>query len=368
MKKVELITLQRVPNYGSFLQAYATQEIIKMLGYDIEIINYFPERMSKKGLLKSLKNKKKILKKSFLARTVAKMIMLPSYNKRFNTFNKFIFNKLNMTKIEYHNDDDFMKNTPIADIYITGSDQVWNSGWNGGIDKPLFLNFVPKGSKCIAYAASFGKSSLEDWEIPETKELLNKYSKLSTREISGTEILNSLGFKSDVVLDPTLLLNKDDWSNIISDKYKDKKYILVYNLNRNKKIDIYANNISKSTGLPIYYLSYSIHEFYKKGKMICCPQVEDFLSLINNASYIVTDSFHATAFSINFNKNFMIVFPNKYSTRVESILKITNLTNRIVKDVNSTSLASENIDFKTANEIILKERKKSIEWLKNALK
>ena len=111
----------------------------------------------------------------------------------------------------------------------------------------------------------------------------------------------------------------------------------------------------------------ALHEFYKKGEMKCNVSVADFLSLIKYATYVVTDSFHATAFSINFNTNFMIVFPEKYSTRVKSILEITGLESRIVTDYNNISLASNNIDFKNANRILKLERKKAKDYLDEVL-
>ena len=366
-KKIEIITMQRVPNYGSILQAYALQETIKNMGFESELINYFPERMTMKGMLKNIKNKKGILKKSLLVRTAVRAIMIPSYIKRFHSFNKFIFKNLNMTKKEYHTIDELKKYIPEADIYCTGSDQVWNSGWNDGIDYPLFLDFVEGDKKCISYAASFGKDKLDDWEIDETKKLLKKYKHISTRELSGKDILDGLGYESENVLDPTLLFNKDDWRKLETKKYQGKKYILVYNLNRNTKIDEYAQRIAKEKNLEIYYISYALHEFYKKGKMKCCTEIEDFIDMLLNATYVITDSFHATAFSINFNKEFMIVFPEKYSTRVRSILKLTGLENRIVNDINDISLADKKVDFSNANEIIKKEREKSINWLKNAI-
>ena len=367
MKKVELITLQRVPNYGSFLQAYATQEVIKRLGYEVETINYFPERMRIKGMLKNIKNKNSILKKSLVIRTAVRIILIPSYIKRFNSFNRFIFQNIRMTSKIYHTNEELKEDIPIADIYVTGSDQVWNSGWNGGIDKALFLDFTKDNAKCISYAASFGKKELEEWEKDETRKLLKKYEKLSTRETTGVDILADLGIESTNVLDPTLLLNSDEWKNVASNKYNGKKYILVYNLNRNRKIDEYAKKISKEKKIPVYYITYSLHEFYKYGKMKCCIKAEDFLSLLANATYVITDSFHATAYSINFNRDFMIVFPEKYSTRVESILKITGLENRIVRNINDISLADKKIDFERSNDILEIERKKSIEWLKESL-
>ena len=223
-------------------------------------------------------------------------------------------------------------------------------------------------SFCFSYAASFGKSNLEDWEKNETKKLLEKYSNISMREKSGVEILENIGIKNSInVLDPTLLLNKEEWSKLASDKYKGKNYIFVYNLNRNKKIDKYVEKLAKVKKLEIYYVSYALHEFYKKGKMKCNVSIEDFLSLIKYAKYVVTDSFHATAFSINFNTNFMIVFPEKYSTRVKSILEITGLESRIVTDCNDVSLANNNIDFKNANMILDDERRKSKKYLLDVL-
>ena len=367
-KKVSLITLQNVPNYGSVLQCYATERIIKQLGYEVETINYMPKRMTKIGMLGAIKNKNKLLKKSLLARTTARIIIFPSYLKRFNTFESFRKQYLNQSEKIYLDNDSLINDVPKADIYCTGSDQVWNSEWNGGIDKALFLDFVPEGKKCIAYAASFGKSSLEKWEVLDTKLLLKKYSDILMREQSGVDIIKSLGYDASNVVDPTLLLTGDEWRIISSNRFENDKYIFVYNLNRNQQVDIYASNLSKETGLKIKYLSYQYHEFYKKGKMYCNPKVEDFLALIDNAKYVITDSFHATAFSINFNTPFVIVYPGKYSTRLQSILKITGLENRVAQDENDLDVVKRKIDFEKVNKKINIERQKSLSRLKESLK
>ena len=368
-KKISVITLHRIVNYGSVLQAYATQEVLEKKGYDVEFIDYYPERMHMLGMLKRIKNKGDKFRKSFIIRNVARIIMFPSYVLRFKRFHGFIKKKLNLSNRIYKNEEDFSKNPPKADFYCTGSDQVWNSGWNEKIDHPFFLDFETNGKKCFAYAASFGKGKLEDWEKEETKKLLMKYSDIAMREKSGVEILENLGIHSGInVLDPTLLLSGNEWSKVASKKYKNKKYIFVYNLNRNKKIDAYVEKLAKEKNLDIYYVSYALHEFYKKGKMKCNVKVEDFISLIKNATYVVTDSFHATAFSINFNTQFMIVFPEKYSTRVKSILEITNLQSRIVDDYNDVSLANYEVDFDEANKILAEERRKAIGYFDEVLK
>lgn len=116
-----------------------------------------------------------------------------------------------MTDKTYYNKEELEKNIPQADIYCTGSDQVWNSEWNEKIEYPFFLDFVPDDKKRISYAASFGKKSLVPEEVEETRRLVNKYQYLSMREISGVDILKKLGRNDGInVLDPTLLLNKKE--------------------------------------------------------------------------------------------------------------------------------------------------------------
>lgn len=367
-KKIDIITLHRIVNYGSVLQAYATQKVFEEKGLDVEFIDYYPERMHLLGMLKRIKNKNEKFKKNVILRNIARIVMFPSYIQRFYTFKAFIKKRLNLSKKIYKTEEDFKNNPPMADYFCTGSDQVWNTGWNEKIDHPFFLDFDTKEKKCFSYAASFGKSKLEDWEKEETKILLSKYDNISLRELSGVEIVEGLGIKNAInVVDPTLLLTGDEWGELASDKYKDKKFIFVYNLNRNRKIDKYVEKLAKEKGLEIYYVSYALHEFYKKGKMKCNVKVEDFLSLLKYAQYVVTDSFHATAFSINFNTQFMIVFPEKYSTRVESILKVVGLEERIVKNCEDISLSNKKIDFSNANNKLNEEREKAFKYINKVL-
>ena len=368
MKKVSLITLQNVPNYGSVLQCYATEQTIKKIGFDVETINYLPERMTKLGMLKNIKYKTKKLENSLLARTAARFVIFPSYLLRFRTFKKFRNNYLNMTKKVYKNYNEIKSNIPTADIYCTGSDQVWNSEWNDEIDKALFLGYAPDEKKKIAYAASFGKKELQKNEIEETRKMLRRYDRISLRESSGVDIVESLGIKGSVnVVDPTLLLCGDEWRKLSSNRYKGKKYILVYNLNRNKKIDNYAKMLSDKTGIQVVYLSYQLHDFYKNGKMICNPKVEDFISLIDNAEYVISDSFHATAFSLNLNTQFVIVYPGKFSTRLQSLLKLLNLENRVATDENDISVVENVIDYGIINKKMQGMREESYNWLKESL-
>jgi hypothetical protein len=367
-KKVGIITQHRVVNYGSVLQTFALQEKIKQLGYDSEVIDYYPERFTPLGMLKRIKDKGEKYKKSLLMRSIARIVICPSYLIRFKMFYKFLNSHIIMTAKTYRTADELKKEKFGYDIYCTGSDQVWNYGWNERIEYPYFLDFAPDDKQKISYAASFGKSKLDDNEIDETLKLLKRYNAISLRELTGVKIVEKLGIKNSVnVLDPTLLLTGNEWRKLSSGKYKDDRYILIYNLNRNPIIDNYAKKLSKITSLKVRYLSYQLHEFYKYGKMYCNAKMEDFLALIDGAEYVITDSFHAAAFSLNFNKEFIIVYPGKYSTRLQSILEILGLTERVAKDEYDMEIFKNKIDYKRVNELFEIERRKSISWLMSAL-
>lgn len=366
--KVGLITLHRVGNYGSVLQTYATQYIIEKLGYKVEVIDYYPERLHLIGMLKRIKDRGELLSKSLLVRTVCRIIIFPSYVRRFKVFPQFLRKHIHLSAITYNSIEELRKNPPQADIYCTGSDQVWNSGWNEKIEYPYFLDFVPVNARCFSYAASFGKSSLDNWEKSETARLLQKYRYISMRESSGVEIIKELGNK-DVkhVLDPTLLLDKHDWEPLISKKYSDKKYILLYNINRNIQLESYAKELSKLKKIPLYFMSYNYHDVIKSGKLITCPRVEEFLSLINNAQYILTDSFHVTAFSMNFAKQVLVYYPPKFSSRLESIVNLMGISSRVIKDDKDFTIADKPIDFSHVDQVLKQHRDYSMSFLKKAL-
>ena len=141
----------------------------------------------------------------------------------------------------------------------------------------------------------------------------------------------------------------------------------MYNINRDKRLDKYAKNFAKSKGLPLIYVSYNYHEAFKYGKLKCNPKVEDFLSLIANAEYVLTDSFHCLAYSINFNKQVIISYPERFSTRLASIAELTGVTNRVIDDYNNLAICERKIDFEYANRMLENERKKSLEYLKKAI-
>jgi hypothetical protein len=366
--KISVITLHTVKNYGSVLQTYATQYLLEKLGHEVEFVDFWREFNIDSNLLKTSIASSKTWNKNSINRLMFNIIKTPSFARQKKLFNGFLKRYINLTNRCYFSMQDLLKDVPQADVYCTGSDQIWNSNWNNGIIEPFFLEYVPEKKKCIAYAASFGKNVLEEWEKEKTKQLLQKYHAISVREQSGLNILEDLGIKGCVhVLDPTLALNSADWSKITAPPVVKQKYVLVYQLNKNREFDNYAKNFAKNMGLKLIRLGFAFDHFFKPGKLICIPEVEEFLSLIKNAEYIITDSFHGTAFSMNFNKNFAVIYPNHFSTRLQSILSLTDLENRVIDNYNDFCILEQQINYDNVNVILEKERKRTIDFIHNAL-
>lgn len=367
--KVDIITRHSVPNYGSLLQSYATQKVIEEMGFESEIINYTRYEERYKNLVNTLIKGKK-WDKNIITRIIYKMIQEPNYTKMYRKFEKYRKNFLKESKLEYGNLQELKDNIPEADVYCSGSDQIWGKIGTVEYDEAYFLKFIEDRTKrCIAYSSSFGKEEIDGSLEKNINKLLKNYSDILVREDTAKSILKKHGIENvEQVLDPTLLLNKEQWSNLANKvKNKQKKYILVYQLHDNKSFDKYAKEFSKKTGLKLLRISPSIYHITRSGKLIYLPNQYEFLSLFQNAEYVLTDSFHATVFSIIFNRKFVDILPGKTSTRITSILKLTGLQDRILTKYDDFSFINKNIDFSECNTIIENERKRSIELLKKAI-
>lgn len=367
--KISVITLHTVKNYGSVLQTYATQKKLEQMGARVEFVDYWRENTLDRNVMHESLNGSGRWNRNPLTRLAYRAVKYPSIRKRVQVFNGFLQRYIHLTPERYLSLEELEKRPPKADLYCTGSDQVWNSEWNGGIEKPYFLEYAPEGGKCFAYAASFGKEKLDPEEQKTTKTLLQKYSAISMRESSGVRILNEMGIRGGVqILDPTLVLEANEWKKLMSPRRVRQKYLLIYQLNKNRGFDRYARRLARAKGLKLIRLSYDYHHIVKSGRLVCCPSVETWLSLFYHADYVVTDSFHGTAFSINFNKQFAVFYPSRFGGRLESILKLTGLENRVVADCGSFAQADRSIDYRPVERILTEERKKADAFLTEALK
>lgn len=375
LKTVCYITLHTTPNYGSCLQAYATQSVFENLGWQPLLVDYWRKVNQSSYLVdKSFKFGRLSSLSAFWARTpqcVRRLIYraydstLERQRRPFRSFQKAMLHKTT----RYLSVEQLASKPPRADVYCTGSDQVWNSTWNDGFDDALFLSWAPAGKPRIAFAASIGKSCLEEWEKPQTKDALSRYDAISMREASGVRILEDLGFANvSLVLDPTLLLSKEEWERVSTiPEGLPENYILVYQLNPDERFTEYVKRLSSGMGVPLVKVCYRKNERLKGATNLVMPEVTDFIGCFLHSACIVTDSFHATAFSLNFEKPFVSISPGRFSTRLESILELTGLKERLLTDFDQIDLMERPIDFESARVGLSVKRDETLEFLRNAL-
>lgn len=357
MDKIGIINFHRAPNYGAVLQAYALSETIKKLGGNPVTLDYINISMDRAYNPKNY-NHKSI--KSLLA-TIIIYSRLKKKNKCFEDFRIKYLDLYEIKDLQTLEREGFIK-------FIVGSDQVWNYMITQ-FDKAYFLNFVSDFRKKNSYAASFGFDHIPDEYIDEYKELLADFNHISVREAQGAAIImNLLNRKAEVVLDPTMLLLKDDW-NKLSRTYMEKKdYILIYQLAASQSLLDFAVVLSQETKCEIVIINDAIIKKIK-AKYVTGIGPQEFLSLFLNAKYIITNSFHGTAFSINLNKMFFVEMSQptaKVNSRLENILDTFELRNRQIVNGKNDNIFSK-IDYFRINKKIEIERQKSLNYLKRIL-
>ncbi|MBO5020010.1 MAG: polysaccharide pyruvyl transferase family protein [Clostridia bacterium] len=368
--KVGIITYHNVINYGAVLQALALQESIKELGVDSEIINYTPIKIFSDYKPFSLFKYKKIYKMGFkiFLRAVASDIKhglnITLKNKGFSDFGNKYFN------YSGNSFNDFNKshiNLPDYDVCFTGSDQVWNPDITYGFDDAYFLRFGKETMIRASYAASIGKEKFSEKEEEQLREYLNDFNYISLRESTAADILSPLTDKNlNIVLDPTLLLNAEKWKNLLGIADNKEKYIFVYTLYPNPELNKFVEKLSKHKNLPVITLNgKKIYSNESARYLRANPQ--KFVELVANASYVVTNSFHGTAFSVNFSKNFYAFLGESRNSRITDLLTKLNIQQRAVKKCSDELLEESNIDYSSVQQILSCEREKSIGYIKNVL-
>lgn len=361
---IKVITRHGPSNYGSVLQSIATLEILKRLGVEAEIIDY--QRRDERGIRAVLANvNHKVGYSNQLKKFLYVAVRFPMEWMAQKKFDKMRKKYLVMT--QRCKDTADLKRLK-ADIFATGSDQVWGPVLTEPYDANYFLDFVKDGNKKIAYAASFGKTKFDEGIVRSYRNLLKRYNHIAVREDSAQKLLNSWNIHCDgQVLDPTLLLTNEEWSKMIK-KNRSPKYVLIYQIHNNPKLNELGREIAERLKLPLYRVSPSLHQIKRGGKFIYLPDLGGFLSAIKNCSFFVTDSFHGTCFAINFNKQFVEVLPtNGTASRNQSILNLTGLNDRIIHGNEDLSILENPINYVHVNEIIERERIRSVNILKDMI-
>lgn len=328
--KIGILTFHWGTNYGAVLQAYALQQYLIKIGHDVQIINYRPERFSiefssifKTVNLNQLKNNIKTYRKE-------------------KKIKKFRAKYLNETK-KYKSEKELQQNPPDLDVYIAGSDQIWNSYFTlKGENKPTFayyLNFGKKDVIRVGYAVSFGSNEYPQETIDLVKNYIAKFNAIGVRERSGIEILKRIGYQgvNTIVLDPTLLLNANEYQFDINNENTSSKCnkAFFYILRDEKKNVDRLINYMKSHDYKISYCN-SNNDLY----------VEEWINNFKNSDFIVTNSFHGVAFSLIYHKPFISIESEGkgagMNDRFYTLLSLLNLDYRIIK-LKSSSVEIDNI-------------------------
>ena len=369
MEKIGLITIWNVPNYGSVLQAYATQVLIEKQGYKCDIINYhYPNRW----------HYQQGLRKPSIIGKIGRLFGIKPAHRKYNKLARF--RKRNFHFSRKYDSLDALKGEDWSDysVIAVGSDQVWNYKFTKA-DSAFMLSFVPNSVKRISIASSFAVDSIPLDLRQKYKDELQKFSALSIREKNAFKIMHDeLDIASNVqlLLDPTLLIDKHQWIKLVNkSKYSTKKYILLYMLTyafdpRSCVFEILKYYQDK-LGYDIYVL-----EGYVKIKNVSGLRVKDmtdsgindFLDLFNNAELVVTSSFHGTAFAVNFGKPLVsVVPPNKEDDRQTTLLTALGLEHCIVNANSSLNDVNPYYDVNKTLEALEIMRQNAKAWLSSAL-
>lgn len=347
--KVALLTIWHEKNYGAELQAYATIKILQKLGHEVKMIDIRLSDVSQTNIKGKVGN--------FISK------FGPSQHK----FERFWKKYIPVTQ-RYKSLEELQKNPPKADIYMVGSDQVWNPDIVKNFTRVYFLDFGDNKVKRVSYASSFGVSKWTHKEmIEEVKKLLNKFSYISCREDSGVKILDDLfGFKTTHVLDPTILLA--DFSDLINST-KEKNTLVYYPLFDIPNLDIYVKRLGQCMGLNVINANWNKKLF---GAIIWDRNsLEGWIRDIAEAKFVITPSFHGVAMSIVHHRNFAVLVAQKdRSTRIVSLLSQLGLQDRIfysIEELNEAKPWEQYIDYTTIDKKLIILRKQSTDYLIKSL-
>lgn len=358
--KIGLLTLHSFYNYGAMLQAYATQVALTKMGFDVQLINHYPLDLEKQNDHMPL---------SFHPRKLIMYFVLKldrRYQQRLKRFRDFrkVFN---LTK-RYFTEDEIYNNPPKFDVYIIGSDQVWNM--ENGINPFCFLDFVKGHGKKISYAPSFGGSSIPEKYKPRLRELLADFSAISTREDDGVSIIKEATGRDAVqVLDPTLLLSKPEWNELIQNTEKPtEKYILIYALNNSTESAKMVEAVRKRYQLPVWGIpmGFTVPAKFNADKVWKNAGPFEFVSLFMHAEVVLTSSFHGLAFAVNFEKTFFVVPHPTRNSRLNSLMKLLNLQDRQHFTPEMVQLLKDSelfTDYSTKTLMLDKQRQQSSHFL-----
>lgn len=357
--RIGVITFHRAINYGAALQTYALQRALTSLGFDSEVIDYRCAHMEELYRLIG----------GFSAKSVKQNIRsfinyFPARNKM-RSFRSMISENMKLSP-EAYTADTIKNANDCYDVFITGSDQVFNYACSD-FDKNYFLDFVDDPTKINSYAASFGISDIPEQFKDDYRRLLSRFNNISVREESGRRLVGELADRdSDLHVDPVFLLDSEDWSELAKDPDFDN-YILIYRLNKSNVINDFARKLARLTGKKIVNIGQDFIDKLKNRDFdgSLDTTVQEFLGLFKNADYVVTNSFHGTAFSVIFERKCFVETKQKdfkKNDRAENLLKLTGLMDAVIESVDDCD-PNITLDFTNARTVLAAERERALAYL-----
>ncbi|MDU1891703.1 MAG: polysaccharide pyruvyl transferase family protein [Dysgonomonas sp.] len=361
--KIKTITCHEVYNYGATLQEYALLYYLQTLGHESQAIHYKPYYLDNHFNLWTISNPKY---KRFPLKYLYLLTRLPgrlNILKKKKAFDKFSDQYINTDSTLYRTNKELKENLPEADAYICGSDQIWNTLFSNGKDAAFYLDFVPDNKLKLSYAASFATDEIADEIKPFVYEKARRLNAISVRETSAVSILGGLGLKAKQVLDPVFLIPNTHWLETFVSPISEK-FIFVYDFESNPLIEKLAKSIALEKGYKIYTVNMNI-TYADKNLWHSAPDM--FLSLAYHAEHIFTNSFHALAFSLIFEKQVCVINRSEeINTRMRDLLDLVGLNQYLIKDENDFNLLSP-IQYEIINPILEKYITESKSFLQNNL-
>lgn len=386
--KIGIITYwQSNDNYGQLLQCFALQRYFIQIGHEPFLIRYdmanrhMANSKWKKVLkilmvypvLKYLLNKKKMRQQAKLLAEISKKNTL----RKFDDFRKQMIVQSSQL---YSSLKELQHNPPQADLYVTGSDQVWSQLLSFKENEAFFLNFGDNNIKRMSYAASFGMSEYPEKLKKDLKDNLSRLDLISVRESDGVNICAEVGVKAQVVLDPTFLLSADIYKSISVNSHKNEHYIYIYSLNVTSSDEMYFSEVkayAKDKHLNVIVTPASGCrlglELFGEEVDYDYATIQEWLANIESANLVVTTSFHGIVFSILMHTPFVYVPLRgnlaKMNNRALNLLTSIGLSNRIVDDkADFRHVIASSIDWFKVDNLVNKNKQQSFEFIKKALK
>lgn len=361
--KIGILTFHRAMNYGAVLQCYALYRTLSDMGHDVEVIDYRPSYIEKYRSLfdkESFLQKKGVWKK--IRYVVQRIIAYPQRTKAIKVFDAFLGKHLTLS-----NAISSKKNIPsYYDAILFGSDQIWNPRICCGYDQVYWGQFLKGKTKLISYAASIGNPqniATEQWD--KIYPLMKSFDAISVRESKLAEYLQNGRIKAQTVLDPTLLASKDIFENIAV-KPKESGYVMLYMLEYEPAAVTFAKKLANSKGLKLLRLRAIQGPLEKSDdyELIASASIGEFLGYVKYADYVVNVSFHGTAFSVIFNKNFYTLKSSNYE-RSYGLLRALGLSERFV--LPTDNVLGDDVDYRESNIRLEEMRKESCEFISYSL-